>query len=215
MRSSIIAIALVLGACGAASAQTALGVGTGVGISRSNASSFSSNRNFFAPTVNQSVTVPTSNRSVSNFNSGNVDTHTPNFAPSVFAPSVGNSSPCDSYISLGGSGPGGGGAFAFPWQNHNCDMRSNALVLQQLGLRDAARQRMCYDDDTAQTLLALGYRCRVGKYAPKPEQTAYVSAPLPPQGDFFYDNRGRRYRSVPCTGHHQTHAASGECLARN
>jgi hypothetical protein len=235
MKSSVIAIAFVLAACGSSNAQQALGIGTGIGVARSssNAQSFSSssNRNFFAPSVTQQVTVPTSfnGRNAGATNSGNrtqtvLTNNSGNFnergiAPSVFAPSVGNSSPCDSYISLGGSGIGGGGAFAFPWQNHNCDMRANALVLQQLGMGGVARQRMCYDDDTAQTMAAMGFVCRVGKYAPQPQQTAYVTAgaaPLPPvNGDFFYDKRGRRYRSVPCTAPHQTHAASGECLTRN
>jgi hypothetical protein len=249
MRSSLLAIAFAVGMCGAANAQIALGTGTGIGVSRSqaigvgnafgaqslantisnlNQNSARSNQaqsvNIFNPPSNQGTLAGASNsanssRSFTTTNSGNTVVKNPGFAPSVYAPSVGGASPCDSYISLGGSAVGGGGSFAFPWQNHNCDMRANALMMKELGMVNVARQRMCFDDDTAAAMASMGFHCLVGKYAPKPVQTAYVApiaAPLPPtNGDFFYDRRGRKYVSVPCGSPGQvTHAASGECLAR-
>jgi hypothetical protein len=138
----------------------------------------------------------------------------------VFAPSVGSSSPCDSYLSLGASGPGAGASFAFPWQNHNCDMRANTLVLQQLGMKVAARQRMCYDNDTAEAMAAAGFQCTVGPRAPKVEAYTPTAVVTPaaalsaPSSDDFYYARGVRYVPVPCSQKHVTHSPDGVCLNR-
>jgi hypothetical protein len=201
-----------------AHAQTA--IGTGVGISRATSTANAG--------VINSINVPGGNRGAlaGSNDSGNTNLSYPHQAPAVFAPSVGSGSPCDSYLSLGASGPMFGGSFAFPMQNHNCDMRANTLVLQQLGMRAAAKQRMCYDADTADALAATGFVCTVGPRAPKPEQTSVAPATVsvvPPatvtpaatanvgEGSVWY-LRGVRYIEVPCTQKHVTHDKEGTCL---
>lgn len=100
------------------------------------------------------------------FNSGNTSVHNPQFAPSVYAPSVGGSA-CTDYISIGGSGPGGGLSFAFPLANHDCNMRQNTQVLAGLGLKQVGIQNMCFSTEVAQAMASMGKACLVGPSAGK------------------------------------------------
>ena len=95
-----------------------------------------------------------------------------NFAPSVYAPGLAQSSGqnCASSISFGVSGPGAGLSFGFPFQgtgSERCDARLSADMFRSLGLREAAVQRMCESDADGMALASAGIRCRVGKYAVK------------------------------------------------
>jgi hypothetical protein len=177
-------------------------------------------RNAGATNSGNRTSTSTSTESETNNNSGNNITHTPQFAPSIFAPSVGPGAGCDSYISLGGSGPGAGGAFAFPWENQHCEDRSNAITLNQLGLKDAALQRMCFNDNNAEAMAAAGYHCRVGhvaeeqaRVAAQHQPGAYAAiAPLATPAAYYEDNKGRRFVEVDCHQKHTTHSADGVCL---
>jgi hypothetical protein len=147
MKALLIATALVALAAPALAGSRATGIGisssSSVSVSRSNANSRAN-----ASTGNQTTIVG------GNGNRGNN-------TPSVFAPSLGGigADNCDSAVSFGASGPGGGLSFAFPKQNDPCNRRANARVLAQLGDRRAAKRALCFDPEMAQ---ALGGRiCRV------------------------------------------------------
>ena len=147
MKALLIATALVALATPTLAGSRATGIGisssSSVSVSRSNANSRAN-----ASTGNQTTIVG------GNGNRGNN-------TPSVFAPSLGGigADNCDSAVSFGASGPGGGLSFAFPKQNDPCNRRANARVLAQLGDRRAAKRALCFDPEMAQ---ALGGRiCRV------------------------------------------------------
>jgi hypothetical protein len=151
----------------------------GTGIGGAGGSASANNRNTFSPTnsVNQSFTYndPPANSGTgagNGNNVGNTNVHVPYQAPSVFAPS-GTSSACTDTFSFGASGPGGGLSFGLPWRNKDCNRRADTGMLWSMGLRGAAKQRMCMDDETGAAMAAAGFRCRVGPYAPKVVQTRY------------------------------------------
>jgi hypothetical protein len=175
MNRLCLAAVLLLSAPTASSAwqrQDQTAIATATSSSRSNAIGAigtQSLRNSFRPTNVNTINVadPPANSGfgsgVGN-NVGNTNVHIPYQAPSVYAPS-GTSSNCTDTWSFGASGPGAGLAFGFPGRNGDCNRRADAVLLSGLGLKAAARQRMCFDDDAAQAMEAVGFQCRVGKYA--------------------------------------------------
>src|ERR1700733_450673 len=123
---------------------------TGIGISSSNSVSVSRSNSFSNANSRANSTATTGNQTTIVGGNGNRGNNT----PSVFAPSLGGigADNCDSAVSFGASGPGGGLSFAFPKQNDPCNRRANARVLAQLGDRRAAKRALCFDSEMAQAL---------------------------------------------------------------
>jgi len=161
---------------------TATGGMGGVGMGGAGGSASANNRNSFSPTnsVNQSFTYNDPPATANNGtgaggtgnNIGNTNVHIPYQAPSVFAPS-GTSSACTDTFSIGASGPGGGLSFGLPWRNKDCNRRADTGMLWSMGMKAAAKQRMCLDDETGMAMAAAGFRCRIGPHATQVVQTRY------------------------------------------
>lgn len=130
---------------------------TGIGIS--NSSSFSSSRsisnsNAFSNSRSSSTASNGNQSQTTNVIGGGGFGNNRLQAPTAVAPSLGGigADNCDSAISFGASGPGGGLSFAFPKQNDGCNRRSNARTLASLGARRAALRSLCFDTEMAQAL---------------------------------------------------------------
>jgi hypothetical protein len=99
-------------------------------------------------------------------------------APGVVGPSVSSASTdtCLGSISFGASGPGGGLSFGTTTEDRPCNARKDALLLNALGLKKAAREALCTDPAMYATLAAAGIRCRIN---PQLVQTETVHQTTP------------------------------------
>lgn len=84
-------------------------------------------------------------------------------APSVSGPSLATASTdaCLGVISFGASGPGGGLSFGSSTEDRPCNARKDALLLNALGMKAAARQALCTDPAMFAILAQSGIRCKL------------------------------------------------------
>jgi hypothetical protein len=84
-------------------------------------------------------------------------------APSVVGPSMATASTdsCLGSVSFGASGPGGGLSFGTTTEDRPCNARKDALLLNALGMKAAARQALCTDPAMFATLAVAGIRCKI------------------------------------------------------
>ena len=98
-------------------------------------------------------------------------------APSVSGPSMATASTdsCLGSVSFGASGPGGGLSFGTTTEDRPCNARKDALLLNALGLKKAAREALCTDPAMYATLAASGIRCHINPQLVAAQQAGSVT----------------------------------------
>ena len=93
------------------------------------------------------------------------------------APLAASNGTCMGSTSAGAQGVTIGVSFGTTWTDSGCDARYDAIALQQIGERDAARARLCLKPEIAEAFKRSGHPCADAGKADADKPTAAADAP--------------------------------------